>query len=443
MKNEFKRIHHVIFVAVFAYSVFFKLTLAIGQPNYTVGTSGYGNNKAYVFSPFKFEFDNAEEQFKAYVGSDDGDSSGQNYDVAIFFNGPPPLLPTCTVPKYDEILSNSLGEFALLLHCGHGWHGGLAIEPFDTGAPGSTAAMQRGYELVAQGYGGEIYLGHTSSNIWSIGVYAAFIRNRGQLQSGLAYLNTCESGHLVDDFYAAGARVAVGQRDSAFYSSEARERTQLCFRRMDGHEGIGKRTVDSALQSPPHYMDSLMVSGNQNTTLSPVVTDVSGPPLLFPGDTITLTLDTKCDPDFVPPEIDCYPCQLESVTWREDSLAIIAVMGSPPPPGTDECEFTLDWTTVKSARNDARLDGNTCPPGGQSGVGPSNDDYVWTMDVISCDCGDQYGTDPNAVGDINCDGTTDPTAYSFWSNSRISNKMPGVISRYVPLILVTSTVTTA
>jgi hypothetical protein len=30
-----------------------------------------------------------------------------------------------------------------------------------------------------------------------------------------------------------------------------------------------------------------------------------------------------------------------------------------------------------------------------------------------CDCGDQLGTDPNAVGDVNCDSSTDPLDVQF------------------------------
>ncbi len=36
--------------------------------------------------------------------------------------------------------------------------------------------------------------------------------------------------------------------------------------------------------------------------------------------------------------------------------------------------------------------------------------------TTGCDCGDQLGTDPNAVGDINCDGNTDPLDVQFLVN---------------------------
>jgi len=423
--NIAKRVPHIICIVGLLIIAVCLAPESAAQVNYTPGDSIGHDHTAFLFSPFRYQGYRGEDAYKAYVNQPITDSSGQQYGFIDYVDeGTPGTNPgECTVTQFHDLIGNRTEDLGVLTFVGHGGAECIAVEVYDSTAAGETAVIQAYHAYVDTDWAGpdqgdytpyEVF--HTTTagtERWHVlAITCYFVTNYGHLTQCLAYVGACTSYTLTDDFVAAGARVALGNIDHPTCNIQ-RDRVTTFFRRMDGHEGRESRPVSQAHQAPPQVMDSLWAYGEENTTLGPAVESTSGPTYLKTGDAITISLDTKCNRT-IPPDIECAPCNLDSIQWLDDSTTIRAIVGLRPPNGIDECEFMLLSYSVEGPFNCANLDGNTEPPGGNNAEGPAMDNYVWTMAVAACDC-DRWG-DVNADSQINPPDIVFMVNYVYMSN---------------------------
>ncbi len=349
----------------------------LAQVNRTVGDNWGPDHCAFLFSPYGWAGDWGNDEYRYHVCSDPYGWYGQQYEEGDFLDdvdGPLPTHGECTLSEFYRIIHEEAQDLGVLLISSHGNTEYFSVECYEKSSEGfnnwTTAVEQY---LLNYEEGIEIY--YTEASTWfSIGVYGQFIRNYADFDGSLVFVSTCDGASLTDDFIAAGARVCIGHTDHPL-SSELVPRVTTFFERLDGLEGREKRSVGAALQSPPSYLSYLQASGNLNTTLAPAVVNVDAPSLLKVGDYITINFDTECDQNWFP-NILCFGCGDFDYEQFVSPTTMEAVYTSAPPLGTEQCEFTLKWSDVKSAWNEAYLDGNTDPWGGGNAEGPAHDDFV-------------------------------------------------------------------
>lgn len=373
--------------------------VARAQSNFTPGDSMGLDFTAVRFSPYRWDDMHGGKGFRDHVGFHGGLPAGQRYSYIEFVERAPPTasVPTqCTVASLYNIIHNMEPSLAVLLITSHGTVGQIDVEVFE-GGPAGRAAMDARFDAYINGTTGipdlpkftALEIIKQGSNSPSrpnvIAVWDVFFRNHGRLNQSLVYFGTCNGGSpdpigssMATAAVNGGARVAIGPPDQLSYTRLATDIGKF-FKRLDGKEGLGMRNVAAARGGL-----FLSVAGEENTTLSPAVASVSAPCPLKAPQIVIFGLDTDCN-TMITPDIVGTGVTIENEVWLNPRV-IYGTCTAPPAdamPGACGFILRLRWPTVRSARNNARLDGNENPMGAGNAVGPSWDDYV---QQFSCSC---------------------------------------------------------
>jgi hypothetical protein len=434
-----ERMHMLMNIRIVSFLAAFFVTSLAGAGtedagNYTPGI-GLGNHGAYVFSPFLWQirdttdFDgrnNGEFYYKKHAS--DGGQSGQQYEWHEFMeranaSASPPSQ--CNLITFHDIIAHSASDVGTLYIVTHGGSSSLAVEAYSGTLAGKAARDARLAAYEAGDIAGQPALQEGDlTDLWSsvdkyyaIAVTTQYLEREINLPGALVYLGSCSSAALTDVFTAGetGARVALGNRA---YTTPAqnRHRVKTFFASLDGRgAGQAGRVVSVAAAQ---IVNTVKVTGKQNTTLAPSVLeecfdDVECPSI---GESIDIKFDTACDTGLTP-DLDA-----GGSTWTAEWIDPFTLRATLT--GYDQTKqliiLEIGWEKLKSARNEARLDGNT-KPDRKNAKGEAHDDYRRGFRCERQCSGDVDGNDLVEIGDLlglisgwdteagdqNGDGTTD------------------------------------
>lgn len=354
------------------------LTSPADCQNLTPGDDVGADHRAFVFSPFRWQGERGEAEYRDHVTSAPG--SGQQYSYTSYQEAaaPAPSPTVCTMARFYDLIHNQTSSLGTLLITTHGNPTGISVESYAV-TPAGRAARDAAYDSYVDDPNDpndnadpytptQVYKGGGPDfGFYSIGVRDEFIETHGRLTQGLVYVGSCNGAGLTGSFETADARVAVGNSDCPSPSTQ-KSRVTTFFERMDGKHGKANRPVAAAMAGL-----TLAHSGKTNTTLAPAVLWLAAPCPIKTGDIVTYKLDTRCEVG-ITPDIVGIGCTIENEVWL-DGFTLQGTCVAPPPPGAYIFTLDLKWDKVYSDQNVARLDGNTNPPGSDA-EGPAHDDYV-------------------------------------------------------------------
>jgi len=392
-----------VFAALFLVS----LTGARAQ-NETPGTGTKKNHTAYLYAPFKWAFGFSDIDRFAKKALSAAADSGQQYDWVSYVETKKPTAAApakiCTLDVFRDLISKNADDMGVLVISTHGGKDSLSVEAFET---------KKGRDDAYDAY---IKAGYTKDQIsktendegFSISVTDKFIQKYRNVGQALVYISACEGGTMADDFtddkglkQPAGnlARVALGGNSAAKWAAYMEYGARF-LAALDGQpyprkaeaDRVKQRAVKAATDAANAIQgkaadEALRVqftlTGEGATTLAPVVQDDMAPCMspLKTGDTITFTFDTNCDTTKVPTvKAEGGGVTLGAPVWKKGVSNVLTVPVTAPAVATKTFKITLQGDTVKAAKNDANLDGNTNPDK-VNGRGPataakSSDDYV-------------------------------------------------------------------
>lgn len=345
---------------------------------------------ARAVAPYRWEANRGENTFVAETGS----PRGQHYfSFSIQQTRRPGLFPHVDLVDHMDAIDGTFST-GVLLHTGHGGSSKvIGMESFThaNDAMALAAANRRlahygtaaggGYDIA--GADRELGVAQQAQGHYVIVMYDRAVTNHADglaKSKSLIYIATCYGSLMLPAYVGKGARVGVGNVGLCARALN-RRKVERFFRRMNGREGIGKRPVSGARMG----FAGFGASGNEATTLAPVVTNVTAPCPIKAGDKVIYTLDTKCHTG-IRPDIIGTNCTIENETWKNETT-LEGTCTAPPAPGAFNFKLTLDWRLVYSLRNTARLDGNT-NPAGVNGRGPAHDNYVSDYSCARDSCSD-------------------------------------------------------
>ena len=390
-----------------------------GSGNYTPGNSVGNDHSAYLFSPFYWQIahdddnefngpNNGEHEYLKYACS--GGGNGQQYEKKAFMESgvPGTAVPqSCNLLTFYEILSLSYSDVGTLYLVTHGGSTKIVVEAYAPTPNGKTARDNRFQAYMAGNIEGLPELQAGDLDKWDdaahhgIAVTSQFISREVNMPGALVYLGSCSSANLTTAFTngGGGARVAIGNNNFT-KPAENISRVKTVFRSLDGQFGRcpanqAKRVLSAAVAPVSAYVT---VSGKQNTTLAPSIymssfDNVSCPAI---GDSIEIKFDTACDVNVLP-DLDT-PCCKWTTQWL-DAYTLKATL-TQDDPTMDFVRLAVDWNTVKSARNEARLDGNSAPGGRGNARGRAHDDFKRSFRCQRTCAGDTTGDDTVNIEDV-------------------------------------------
>lgn len=371
------------------------------------------NHTAYVFAPFKWRFrtrdvDSEVAECLEQRADRKGNVFGQRYTLVELLETVEPTqanpAKNCTIEKFRDLLMNNKDDMGMLVISTHGGTNSLVIEPF--GSDGGAAGRRDNAMKVLIDKKGfqkdELTADETEGS--SIAVTDKFIQRYRKLGQGAVFLSACLSETLNDDFTKAidgqtdehRARVSLGADRCSdawafkdfgmrfFGDLDGRNRTPKA-KRTDAQR-IALRAIGPAMTEENKFRIkgirgedlpikfSLMGSGN--TSMTPVVTDVTAPGNIKAGDTITLTFDTNCETTLIP-QVDSAELTLAAPAWKGGTKNVLEVGVTAPAAAIGTWKVTLkaDKAKLKALGNESSLDGNS-DPDPTNASGPANDDYV-------------------------------------------------------------------
>ncbi len=322
------------------------------QINATVGDGTGSNHAACLFAPFRWQGEWGDLDYLDHVCYDSYGTKGQEYEEGIFHYDewvPSSYSGYCTLETFADLISDYSNYIGTLVISTHGSidpisRGHFSVECYELTPEGEAtwadqvAYYGNYYEDGVEYYNRVVFPSGGSPGWYTIGVYEQFIRNYGNFNGSLIYMNSCKGTAVADAFCDAGARVAIGSTDMAEFGesySEGTVRLRTVFSRMDGQEGIQSRNVYNAMMSPPDHMANLAYYGNAYTTLAPAVISVNAPQLLVNGDVIQINLDTQCD-IYTTPYVTATWGNIESETWIDDHTLEVTYLSPYNYSGDDE-----------------------------------------------------------------------------------------------------------
>ncbi|MDG2424933.1 MAG: hypothetical protein P8M22_13265 [Phycisphaerales bacterium] len=382
-----------------------------GGGNYTPG-NGIGNDhSAYLFSPFYWQIDdgdnfdasnNGEHHYLKYTCS--GGGKGQQYQPKTFWEQQAAGANTpqhCNLLTFHEIINQSDSDLGTLYIVTHGGSTSMVVEAY-AATPAGRAARDARYQAYLAGKvegqpelePGDITDSWNMPDYVGIAVTHQFIAREVNLPGALVYLGSCTSASLTTAFTNGdnGARVAIGN-NAITTPAENTARIKKVFSSLDGQQRQAKRVLSAAVAG---MGGQITVTGMQNTTLAPSVltksfTNVECPEV---GESIDIKFDTACDANVIPVlDTDCCKWQVQ---WQ-DAFTIRATL-TQDDPDDDFVRLSIDWNTVKSARNEARLDGNRTQS--RNARGRAHDDFNRNFKCDRTCSGDVTGDDTVNIEDL-------------------------------------------
>ncbi len=213
---------------------------------------------------------------------------------------------------------------------------------------------------------------------YGIEVTQAFYTAHFQTRQALVWWSHCYSS-LLNLVGAAEARVQVGYNGPVSVGKcLCDERTIL--QRMNGQEGIPKRPLKMAALNIngtcPDPKASLIIRGNDATTLSPAVLAEAPHGTVCSTTPGFIQFDTALDQSFDPAQavVALSDAILTNHRWTADDRIDFVVVPTVPVP---QIMYCAKQAMLMSEANRSRLDGNT-DPAGVSGRGPNEDNFLWS-----------------------------------------------------------------